>query len=200
MFNKLNKIKNIKKNIISEEIPPGQFVTEKFPALTFGEIPNIDIEKWKLKITGNINYPFTLNWTDIQKYKMIKTTTPFHCITQWSRMVNHWEGIPFKEIYELAKPKPEAIYVMIHSYGGYSTNLDLQTLLEENVILAHIHDGSILSPEHGYPLRLVVPNRYGWKSAKWINKIEFTDNNLPGFWESKGYHMNGDYWKEERFS
>ena len=115
-------------------------------------------------------------------------------------MVNHWEGIPFKEIYELAKPKPEAIYVMIHSYVGYSTNLDLQTLLEENVILAHIHDGSILSPEHGYPLRLVVPNRYGWKSAKWISKIEFTNNNLPGFWESRGYHMNGDYWKEERFS
>ena len=195
-----NKIKNINKNIVSEEIPPGQFVTEKFPALTFGEIPNIDIEKWELEITGNIKCPLTLKWDDIKKYKMIQTTSSFHCITQWSRMINHWEGIPFKKIYELAKPTSEAIYVMIYSYGGYSANLDLQTLLEKNVILAHSHDGLPLSPEHGYPLRLVVPQRYGWKSPKWINKIEFMNDNLPGFWESRGYHMNGDYWKEERFS
>lgn len=198
--NMLKRIKNISQNSNFKKTPPGQFVTDKFPALTFGKIPTINIEEWELKITGNIKCNLTLKWEDIKKIEMINTSSPFHCITQWSRMKNDWEGIPFKQIYELAKPNSAAIYVMFHSYGGYSTNLELKTLLDKNVILAHAHDGLPLSKEHGYPLRLIVPQRYGWKSAKWINKIEFMNDNVPGFWESRGYHMNGDYWKEERFS
>ena len=123
----------------------------------------------------------------------------FHCVTQWSRLNNLWVGVQFVEVLKQVKPKPEARYIMVHCYGGYTTNLPLDVLKEDDVLFAHQHEGKPLEEAHGGPLRLVVPSRYGWKSAKWVNGLEFMAKDKPGFWEERGYHMNGDPWKEERF-
>lgn len=181
------------------DVPPGQFVTEKFPVLTFGQTPTIDKSEWNIKLFGLVNNEVCLKWNDIMNFKQISVEAEFHCVTQWSRLVNRWEGVRFKTIIDLVEVQNEAQYVMIYCYGGYTTNLPLSALIERDVMIAHRHDGIALSAEHGGPLRLVVPKRYAWKSAKWVNGIEFMSENRAGFWESRGYHMDGDPWKEQRF-
>ena len=180
-------------------MPPGQFVTDKFPVLTFGDTPQIDLEKWRLRIFGLVETEVELTWKEFEDIPKTVVEAPFHCVTQWSRLGNTWEGLPFTELASLVKPKPEANFVMVHCYGDYSANLPLYVLMDGLSLLAHKHDGTLLTPQHGWPLRLVVPQRYGWKSAKWVHAIEFMATDRPGFWEARGYHNNGDYWKEERF-
>ncbi len=199
MLNKLWKRTTIRQDQEGLDVPPGQFVTEKFPVLTFGGTPRIDTASWQLKVFGLVDREVTLDWEGLKGLEMRVVEAPFHCVTQWSRLQNTWEGVPFSALMELAKPEPEALYVMAHCYGGYSTNVPLNVLMDEDVILAYRHDGQPLAPEHGGPVRLVVPKRYGWKSAKWINGVELMDADSPGFWEARGYHMNGDPVKEERF-
>ena len=126
-------------------------------------------------------------------------TADFHCVTQWSRLGNVWRGVPAGAVLDLAAPAPEARYVVVHCNGGYTTNLDLQALREPDVLFAHEHDGQPLAPDHGGPLRLVVPQRYGWKSAKWVSGLELLAEDRPGFWEQRGYHHRGDPWREQRF-
>ena len=200
MKTKLGKIKGriltVKDNL---GVPPGQFVTEKFPVLTFGQIPIIDKSEWNIKLFGLVNNEICLKWNDIMSIKQISVEAEFHCVTQWSRLVNRWEGVHFKSIIDLLGVHNEAQYVMIHCYGGYTTNLPLDVLIEEDVMMAHRHDGIALSAEHGGPLRLVVPKRYAWKSAKWVSGVEFMCIAQPGFWEKLGYHNNGDPWKEQRY-
>ena len=140
-----------------------------------------------------------LDWEQFNALPQVTLDAEFHCVTQWSKLQNTWEGILFNDIMKLVKPKPEAKYVMAHCYGGYTTNVALDVLEDDDVLFAHSHDGAPLTPEHGGPMRLVVPKRYGWKSAKWVNGIEFMAEDAPGFWEVRGYHMEGDPWKEERF-
>ena len=142
----------------------------------------------------------TLDWQQFMGLPKITLDAEFHCVTQWSRLQNTWEGVAFTEVIKLVRPRPEARFVMVHSYGGYTTNLSLAALTEADVLFAHRHDGQPLPPDHGGPLRLVVPKRYGWKSAKWVRGLEFMEQDRPGFWEERGYHMEGDPWKEERFS
>jgi DMSO/TMAO reductase YedYZ molybdopterin-dependent catalytic subunit len=180
-------------------VPPGQFVTEKFPILTFGQIPTIDKSEWNIKIFGLVRKNIYLKWNEIMNLKQISVEAEFHCVTQWSRLVNKWDGVQFKSIIDFVDIQEKTQYVMIHCYGGYTTNLPLDVLLDDDVIFARRHDGRDLSPAHGGPLRLIVPQRYGWKSAKWVNGIEFMADNRAGFWESRGYHMDGDPWKEQRF-
>ena len=180
--------------------PPGQFVTEKFPVLTFGETPKIDIAQWNLKLFGLTQNDITLKWDDIMGLKRVSIEAEFHCVTQWSRLVNTWDGVSFKSIIDFVDVPKGTRYAMIHCYGGYTTNLPLDVLIDEDVIFAYRHDGLDLSADHGGPLRLVVPKRYGWKSAKWVNGVEFMTENRAGFWESRGYHMDGDPWKEQRFN
>ena len=148
--------------------PPGQFVTEKFPVLTFGETPKIDIAQWNLKLFGLTQNDIILKWDNIMGLKRVSIEAEFHCVTQWSRLVNTWDGVSFKSIIDFVDVPKDTRYAMIHCYGG--------------------------------PLRLVVPKRYGWKSAKWVNGVEFMTENRAGFWESRGYHMDGDPWKEQRFN
>ena len=182
-----------------QEVPAGQFVTEKFPILTFGGTPQIDLATWRFRLWGQVEEEVSLGWDQFMGLKKSTVKAPFHCVTQWSRMKNTWEGVAFSEVAELARPRPDARFALVHCYGGYSTNLPMDILLGDDELFAYAHDGEPLSAEHGGPLRLVVPKRYGWKSAKWTNGIEFMANDAPGFWEARGYHNDGDPLKEQRF-
>ena len=182
-----------------ERVPPGQFVSRKFPVLTYGSNPQVALDSWRLRVFGLVEEELELNWEQFKALPWSTVGADFHCVTQWSSLDNVWEGVLFSELVQLAKPKPDARYIMAHCYGGYTTNLPLEAIMESDGILAHKLDGQQLSPDHGWPLRLVVPNRYGWKSAKWLNGIEFMDEDKPGFWELRGYNNNADPWKEERF-
>ena len=199
MLRKLGRTQTIKQDQKGVEVPPGQFLTEKFPVLTFGSAPKIDLETWQFKVSGLVEKELTLTWEEFMGLEKITLDAEFHCVTQWSRLQNTWEGVAFNEVMKLLKLKPEAKYVMAHCYGGYSTNLALDVVTDDDVLFAYKHDGELLSRDHGGPLRLVVPKRYGWKSAKWVNGLEFMAEDEPGFWEVRGYHMRGDPWKEERF-
>ena len=199
MLNKLWKRTTIRQDQEGLDVPPGQFVTEKFPVLTFCATPKIDTADWKLRVFGLVERPVTLDWDGFRDVERRVVEAPFHCVTQWSRLENSWVGVPFTALADLAGPRSEARYVMAHCYGGYTTNVALDVLMDDDVLLAYEHDGEPLAAEHGGPVRLVVPKRYGWKSAKWVNGIEFMESDAPGFWETRGYHMNGDPVKEERF-
>lgn len=200
MQKKLRKIKQYSPRWNdNHDVPPGQFVTDKFPVLTFGKIPNIDKENLKIQVFGLIENEISLNWHDLMNLPQVKIKTGFHCVTQWSRLINVWQGVQFKSVKDLVALHDDVKYIMIHCYGGYTTNLPLDVMIDDDVILAYKHDKQELSSEHGGPLRLVVPKRYSWKSAKWVNGIEFMSDNRAGFWESRGYHMDGDPWKEQRF-
>jgi DMSO/TMAO reductase YedYZ molybdopterin-dependent catalytic subunit len=186
---------------IAARVPPGQYVTEKWPVLTYGSVPKVSKETWTLRVFGLIDRePFYLNWADLLALPQSTITQDIHCVTTWTRLGAQFEGVAFGEIVALARPRPEATHVMIHGEPNYTTNLPLADLMQPNVLIAHRADGKDLEPEHGGPVRLVVPHLYFWKSAKWLNGIEFMDHNRPGFWESYGYHMRGDPWAEERYS
>ena len=199
MLNKLRHITQIKHSNEAKQSPPGQFITDRFPILTFGTTPAIELADWKFDISGEIQQNLSLNWSRFLALAPLTINAEFHCVTQWSKLQNQWIGVSFKTIAELVDINYEAQFVMIHCYGGYSTNLPLDILMENDVLFAHTHQGEPLDRNHGGPLRLVVPKRYGWKSAKWVNGIEFMKEDAPGFWEVRGYHMNGDPWKEERW-
>lgn len=183
----------------SERVPPGQFVTEKFPVLTYGDTPKIDLKTWRFRVFGKVEREIELSWEEFMKLPQSKVVADFHCVTQWSRLDNTWEGVLSKDLMKLVKPLPQAKHVMVHCYGGYTTNIPFVVLADDDVLFAHRHDGKPLEPDHGWPLRLVVPKRYGWKSAKWVNGVEFIEQDEPGFWERIGYHNNANPWKEERF-
>ncbi len=201
MLNKLGRITRIGQNRgdVDVDAPPGQFVTEKFPVLTFGPTPRIPTADWQFRVFGLVAEELTLDWEQFNDLPQVTLDAEFHCVTQWSKLQNTWQGILFTDLIKLITPKAEARYVMAHCYGGYTANVARDVLLDDDVLFAHSHDGRPLSPEHGGPMRLVVPKRYGWKSAKWVNGLEFMAQDAPGFWEMRGYHMEGDPWKEERF-
>ena len=199
MLNKLGRITRLNPDRVRLDAPPGQFVTDKFPVLTFGPTPRISLDDWQFKVFGLVDEEITLDWKQFNDLPQVTLDAEFHCVTQWSKLQNTWEGILFTDVMKLVTPKPEAKYVMAHCYGGYTTNVALDVLVDDDVLFAHSHDGAPLTPQHGGPMRLVVPKRYGWKSAKWVNGIEFMAEDEPGFWEMRGYHMEGDPWKEERF-
>lgn len=199
MLKKLGQVTRITQDQTGLQVPAGQYVTQKFPVLTFGPMPRIALSDWRFKVFGLAEQDLTLDW---QRFTSLPKTTvdaEFHCVTQWSRLENTWEGVLFTDVMKLIKPKPDAKFVMAHCYGGYTTNLALDVLMDSDVLFAYRHDGQDLPAEHGGPLRLVVPKRYGWKSAKWVNGLEFIAKDAPGFWEARGYHMEGDPWKEQRF-
>ena len=180
-------------------MPPGQFVTTKFSVITYGAMPHIHLDQWRLRTWGLVELEQELNWQQFTSLPWTAVTADFHCVAQWSRLNNLWEGVLFRDLARLVKPKPQAAFVMVHCYGEYTTSLPLDVLMAEDVLLAHKHEGKELSPQHGWPLRLVVPSRYGWKSAKWVNVLEFMGKDRLGFWETQGYNNNADPWKEERF-
>jgi DMSO/TMAO reductase YedYZ molybdopterin-dependent catalytic subunit len=181
-------------------VPPGQVLTYKFPVLHYGSTPHIDPNDWRLKVWGLVEEPREFTWEELMGLPKQRQVCDIHCVTRWSKQDTVWEGVPFREIVKLVNPRPEARFVMEHAYGGYTTNMALEELLDDDVLLAFNYDDKPLEPEHGGPLRMLVPKLYFWKSAKWLRGLEFMAENKPGFWEMYGYHMHGDPWTEERFS
>ncbi|WP_243029246.1 sulfite oxidase-like oxidoreductase [Thermus albus] len=182
-----------------ERIPPGQVVTERFPILTYGEEPRISPEEWRFSLLGLVEEPLTLTYQELLRLPQVELTRDFHCVTRWSRLDVAWKGVRVKDLLLKAKPKPQAVAALVHGYGGYTTNLFLEDLLREDVLLAHTLFGKPLPLERGGPVRLLVPHLYAWKSAKWVRSIELLDHLELGFWEKLGYHFRGDPWREERF-
>jgi len=179
-------------------LPPGQSLTLKWPVLHSGSVPEFDPATWDFRVWGLVERPLRFTWAEFSALSKIRTMSDFHCVTRWSRFENTWDGVAFSEIVKLARPKPAANFVMVHAEQGFTANLPLADLMRDNVLLATHHDGQPLSPDHGYPLRLIVPHLYAWKSVKWLRGLEFMEHDAPGFWEQNGYHMRGDLWKEQR--
>jgi len=183
-----------------ERVPPNQKVTDGFPVLTYGGPPTVDTKDWKFGVVGLVENEASFTWDEFLALPQTTITADIHCVTGWSKLATTWEGVAFRDLMEQVTPRPGAAFVMVHSYGGYTTNLPLADLKTDNVIFAHRYDGHPLPAEHGGPCRLVVPHLYFWKSAKWVRGLQFIDENRPGFWEMYGYHMRGDPWNEERYA
>jgi DMSO/TMAO reductase YedYZ molybdopterin-dependent catalytic subunit len=182
------------------KLPPGQYRTEKWPVLHYGGIPRIDLATWEFGVTGAVEEPRRWSWEEFTRLPRAAVRCDIHCVTAWSRFDNVFEGVAVREVMRDVRLLPGAEFVMVHSYGGYMTNLKLADFLGEDVLFAFLHDGTPLAPEHGGPCRLVLPRLYFWKSAKWVRGIELMREERPGFWEQNGYHIRGDPWKEERYS
>ena len=181
-------------------LPPGQVKTEKWPVLHHGQVPHVDLSTWELVVDGLVGRPQRWTWDEFQKLPRTRVHSDIHCVTRWSRFDNTWDGVSLGEVSRIVSPDAEARFAVLHAEQGFTTNLPLTELLQDDVLLADLHDGKALTPEHGWPLRLVVPRRYFWKSAKWIRRIELVAADAPGFWERNGYHNEADPWREERFS
>ncbi len=181
-------------------LPPGQRLVSNWPVLDLGVQPDIKPENWRLRVTGLVENP--LHWTlsEFLALPQIADTSDIHCVTSWSRYDNHWQGVSSRTILDLVRPKLDASHVVFHAYDGYTTNVKLSVFADDNVLLAHSWEGKPLPREHGGPVRVVVPDWYFWKSAKWVNRIEFLAADRKGFWETRGYHNEADPWKEERYS
>jgi DMSO/TMAO reductase YedYZ molybdopterin-dependent catalytic subunit len=182
-----------------ERLPPGQHLTRGWPVLHYGDEPTIRLESWAFRVWGLVEEPCEWTYTEFLALPQTRVECDIHCVTRWSKLGNVFEGVPFNAVAALVRPKPEAQYVMVHAEQGFTANLPLADLQRDDVLFAHRHDGSLLTPEHGGPLRLVVPHLYFWKCAKWVRGLEFRADDAPGFWESYGYHMRGDPWQEQRF-
>jgi DMSO/TMAO reductase YedYZ molybdopterin-dependent catalytic subunit len=196
---------NTIKRIISPDtlkpnrVPPGQRLTDKWPVLHYGSVPKIDAAKFTFKITGLVESEITLNYDEFTALPRLEVFSDIHCVTTWSRLNNLWEGVGTSVIKDLAGIKGEAKYVMVAGAGGFTTNLPLDDFFQSDVLFALKHDGQPITAEHGGPVRLVVPQLYFWKSAKWVTGLKFMAKDAPGFWERAGYHMHGDPWTEERY-
>ena len=181
-------------------VPPGQRLVKGWPVLHVGTIPRFDEAEWDLRVTGLVRNPVTLSYAELKALATVDVRADMHCVTGWTTLDNEWQGVSFRTLAELAQPAPEAAWVMARCDGGYTSNLSLQAMLDDDVLVAWGHGGEPLAPEHGFPLRLVVPKRYGWKSAKWLRALELMDTNRRGFLEVRGYHTHADPWPEERYS
>ncbi len=181
-------------------LPPGQVKTDKWPVLHYGSVPRVDLAAWELRVDGSVENPQRWSWDEFQKLPRVRVASDIHCVTRWSRYDNLWEGVALTEVLRRAVPKSAAHFAIIHAAQGFTSNLPLTELDQDDVLLADKHDDKALTPEHGWPLRLVVPRRYFWKSAKWVSRIELVERDQPGFWERNGYHNEADPWREERFS
>jgi DMSO/TMAO reductase YedYZ molybdopterin-dependent catalytic subunit len=181
-------------------LPPGQYLTEKWPVLHAGDIPETDLAVWDFKVFGEVENPVTLTWEQLQDLPSREVTTDIHCVTRWSRFETSFRGVHWRDLAELVQPKPSARFVVAHAEQGFTANVPLEALEDENALIAYEADGEPLEPEHGWPLRLMIPSRYFWKSAKWLRGLELLDHDQPGFWERYGYHNDADYWQEQRYS
>ena len=195
-----NERKERERQMKSEgRLPPGQSLTLKWPVLHYGSVPRFDPERWDVRVYGLVEAPAKWSWKEFNALPRAQATSDFHCVTRWSRFDNRWDGVSFQEILRRVRPLPNATHVLVHGEQGFTANVPLADLDRETVLLATHHDGEPLSADHGYPLRLIVPHLYAWKSVKWLRGLEFLDHDAPGFWEQNGYHMYGDPFREQRF-
>ncbi|HSB71077.1 MAG TPA: sulfite oxidase-like oxidoreductase [Candidatus Methylomirabilis sp.] len=185
---------------LAQRIPPGQHLTQKWPILTYGATPRLDLRGWTFRCFGLVEQEVQWTWEEFLRLPRVEITSDIHCVTHWSLLDNRWEGVHIREVLKHVRVKPEATAVMVHADPDYTTNVALKDLVDDDVLLALRHNGRDLPPDHGAPCRLVIPKLYFWKSAKWVRGFEFLDVNPPGFWEVNGYHMRADPWQEERYS
>ena len=184
----------------ADRIPPGQVRTRKWPVLHYGRVPHVAPERWELEVIGLVERPLRFDWKEFQGLPRVQVYADFHCVTRWSRLDNVWEGVSTRELLGRAGVRPEAQFVILYGYDdGWTTNLPLADFLAEDALLTYLHDGQPLTPDHGGPVRAMVPQLYAWKSAKWLKAIELSAHDRPGYWERGGYHDHGDPWTEERF-
>lgn len=181
-------------------IPPGQTLTKGFPVLHVGDIPRFDPATWRLRFFGLVENPYELTWDELRAEPTVEWRGDIHCVTRWSKKDTIWRGVPFKRLVERARPKAEAKFVLQHAENAYTTNLPLEAMLGDDVLVAYEFDGQALEPIHGGPVRMFVPKLYFWKSAKWLHGLEFLPEDRPGFWETRGYHNDADPWREERYA
>jgi DMSO/TMAO reductase YedYZ molybdopterin-dependent catalytic subunit len=180
-------------------LPPGQHLVQDWPVLDLGAQPDIPLDRWRLKIDGLVETPTVWKWQDFQAQPQATDISDMHCVTSWSRYDNQWQGVSATHVIRTVRPKPEARFVVFHSYDTYTTNLPLKDFAGEDVLLVHSWNGQPISRSHGGPVRALVPKLYLWKSAKWVKRIEFAAEDRRGFWEARGYHNHGDPWREQRY-
>jgi len=184
---------------MQSRVPPGQHLAKGFPVLTYGDTPHVDVKDWTLRIWG-LAQKVIFTWDDLMAMPQSEFTADFHCVTTWSKLDVHWQGVKVVDLMKQVEVDPKAVHIMEHCYGDYTTNISVDDFLREENFFAHTLFGEPLPAEHGGPLRLVVPHLYAWKSAKWLNGLEFLPQTELGFWERNGYHQRGEPWAEERYS
>jgi len=183
----------------TRRLPPGQRLVRDWPVLDLGVQPNILLDKWQLSVGGLVAKPMKFDWNDFLNLPQTESVSDIHCVTAWSRYDNRWAGVLVRDLLSLVKPHADARHVVLQSYDGYATNVTLEHFSAPDAILAHRWEGAPITREHGGPVRLILPRWYLWKSAKWIKHISFLDRDAPGYWEVRGYHNEGDPWKEDRY-
>ena len=181
-------------------LPPGQYLTQRFPVLHVGDVPTYEPGQWDLTITGLVDEPFTVDLDELRALPSVMPTFDIHCVTKWSRFDTTWTGVRIRDLFERAGVLPSATHVIEHAEFGYTTNVPLADITTDDAIVAYAHDGAALEPIHGGPVRIVIPHLYFWKSAKWVRELELVAGDRPGFWEQNGYHMYGDPFREQRYT
>jgi DMSO/TMAO reductase YedYZ molybdopterin-dependent catalytic subunit len=180
-------------------LPPGQYLTEKWPVLHAGDVPSVDLAAWDFTVSGEVEQPLTLTFEQLQALPATEVTTDIHCVTRWSRFDARFKGVHWRELAALCSPKPSARFVIAEAEHGFTANVPLAALEDEHALIVYEADGAPLTPEHGWPLRLFIPTKYFWKSAKWLRGLELSAVDKPGFWERYGYHNEADFRQEQRY-
>ena len=182
-------------------LPPGQYLTQRFPVLHTGRVPDYgDLASWTLRVFGAVRHPLTLDWAGLTSLPAVSVTVDLHCVTKWSKFDTTWVGVRVEDLLAAAGVTEAATSLLAHGEHGYSANLPLDALSGDGAVVAYRYDGELLAPEHGRPARLLVPRLYLWKSVKWLRGLELVEEEVPGWWERNGYHLRGDPWSEQRYS
>jgi DMSO/TMAO reductase YedYZ molybdopterin-dependent catalytic subunit len=181
-------------------VPPGQHLTRGWPVLHAEGIPPFDPSTWRFRVTGEVDRPAEWTWEEFRALPSVTRTSDIHCVTGWSKLENEWEGVPFRAVADRVGPTSNATHVLVEASSGYTANLPLAVLLDDDVLFAWSHGGAPLPREHGGPMRLVVPKRYFWKSVKWASGMRFLDRDVRGYWEERGYHNEAEPWAEQRYA
>jgi DMSO/TMAO reductase YedYZ molybdopterin-dependent catalytic subunit len=199
LFRSKAEQKLVERGLDPKRLPPGQYLTEKWPVLHAGAVPQTDLATWDFRVFGEVEREVVLRYDELQALPQTELTVDIHCVTRWSRFDTSFKGVHWRELAKLVQPKPTARFVLAHAEQGFTSNVPLVALEDEHALIAWEADGEPLTLDHGWPLRLVVPSRYFWKSAKWLRGLELLTSDQPGFWERYGYHNDADYWREERY-
>lgn len=199
LFRSRAEAKLLERGLDPSRLPPGQYLTEKWPVLHAGSVPAVDLATWDFRVFGEVEEPLLLTWEELRKLPSTEVTVDVHCVTRWSRFDLSFKGVHWRELAKLVRPKPTARFVVAHAEQGFTANLPLEAIEADDALVAYEADGAPLTPDHGWPLRLVVPSRYFWKSAKWLRGLKLRSTDQPGFWERYGYHNDADPWREERY-
>jgi DMSO/TMAO reductase YedYZ molybdopterin-dependent catalytic subunit len=195
-----NRAKYVAAGVDSERIPPGQYVTERWPVLHEGAVPTVDLDSWTFRVDGLVGAPKEWDREEFNALGTDNLLADIHCVTKWTRLDTRWEGVPVAAVWNAIDADPAAAAVMVHGVGGYTANLPVEDFVREGNLFAHTHDGEPLEAEHGGPMRLVVPHLYFWKSVKWVAGFTVLAADQPGFWEQNGYHLYGDPFREQRYT